>query len=93
MGIDELKEGDLIRFVSEPTEWSKDGYLISECTRKLWQRLIDRKRPVKIYLDGGGMPWVKVKAIEGTMFGDRIVTHHHLAIIENGGWVKVKRRK
>jgi hypothetical protein len=84
----DLRVGDRIRLVAEPSEWQQPGYRLPPCTRRLWQLLVTRRRPLRIYeVDEWGLPWVycRVRGRGGW-------EHHHLAIVE-GGWVRVRPRR
>ena len=55
----DLRVGDRIRLVAFPTEWDQPGYRAPRSTRKVYRRLIERRRPLRVYqVDEWGMPWV-----------------------------------
>jgi hypothetical protein len=85
----ELRVGDRIRLVAEPPEWQRPGYHLPPCTRRLWLRLIARRRPLRVCeVDEWGVPWVQCRfRLPGGGW-----EHQHLAIFE-GGWVRVKSRR
>ena len=85
----ELVVGDRIRLVADPPEWQHPSHYVPLCTRKLWRRLVARRRSLRVCeVDQWGTPWVRCR-MRGR---DGRWEHHSLAIVE-GGWVRVKRRR
>jgi hypothetical protein len=80
----ELRVGDRIRPVTGPPEWGQPGYRLPPETAALWQLLVARRRPLRVYeVDEWGAPWVRcrVRRPDGGWDG------HYLAITHSG-WVK-----
>src|SRR3954467_7559892 len=83
-----LRIGDRIRFVRLPTEGEQPGYFVCSCTRRLYQRLIARRRSVRVYaVDRGGLPWIRCRfrLRKGGW------EHHYLAVNDDS-WVRVQPR-
>jgi hypothetical protein len=84
----DLKVNDRIRIILIPTEWSKPGYHVPPCTRKLYERLIQRKRSVRVYeIDEWGLPWIRCR------FRYRKGWMNHSLAVNDDSWVRVKHRK
>ena len=59
---EELRVGDRVRVVRLPSAWDNPGYQVFPCTRRLYRKLIERRRPLRVYeLDGWGLPWVRCR--------------------------------
>ena len=83
-----LKVGDRIRIVRLPSEIEKPGYVFPECTRRLYELLIKRGRPLRISeIDEWSIPWIWCR----TKDEDGSWTHHALAVNDDS-WVRVKPR-
>jgi len=90
MNATELNVGDRVRIVSIPGE-GIPGYILMPETRRVFKRLIARRRPVRIArIDEYGSPWYDCR------FRNRKgrVEYHSLSIMENEtNWVPVKSRQ
>jgi hypothetical protein len=86
-----LRVGDRIRFVSIPAEFLRPGYRVHRDTLRVYQRLIDRRRPVRVAsLEAWGKwpaPWIRCqfRRKDGSI-------EYHWLMINHDGWVRVKRR-
>jgi hypothetical protein len=84
----ELRIGDRIRLVAMPNEFAQAGYFLHPSTRRVYERLIARNRPVRVYrIDDWGLPWIECKFRER----DGRWACHSLAF-NHDGWVRVLRR-
>ena len=84
----ELRVGDLIRIVRLPTGVDTPGYTFHPCTRRLYKRLIARRRPLRVCrIDQWGAPWVRCRF----RCKDGLWEHHSLAVNDDS-WIRVKRR-
>ena len=83
-----LRVGDRIRFVHMPSEFLRPGYVVHRDTRRVFQRLIERRRSVRICrLDEFKMPWIHCQF----RLKDGRIEYHWL-LINHDGWVRVKSR-
>ena len=86
-----LRVGDRIRFVSMPTDISQPGYVVHRDTLRVFQRLIERRRPVRVaFLDqwgDGKAPWIRCRFRRK----DGRIEYHSL-MIDHDGWVRVRAR-
>ena len=83
-----LRIGDRIRLVHMPTDFSRPGYSVHRDTRRVYQRIIDRQRSVRIcQLDEFGMPWIhcRFRRKDGRI-------EYHWLLINHDGWVRVRKR-
>lgn len=54
-----LRVGDLVRIVRVPPTWDTPGYVVPGCTRRLFLRLIERRRALRVAeIDERGQAWV-----------------------------------
>jgi hypothetical protein len=84
----ELKVGDRIRIVRMPSGVDAPGYTFHPDTRRLYQRLIDRRRSVRVYkIDEWGLPWIRCEF----KMADGRREYHSLAVNDDS-WVRVQRR-
>jgi hypothetical protein len=84
----ELSVGDRIRIVRLHSEWTKANYYVPPRTRRLYERLIARRRSVRVcQVDEWGLPWIHFKFREG----NGAWVQHYLAVNDDS-WVRVKRR-
>ncbi|MEX0611234.1 MAG: hypothetical protein WD738_08875 [Pirellulales bacterium] len=83
-----LRVGDRIRIVRMPSEFDKPGYCVPPMTRRLYKKLIARRRPVRVYeIDEYGRPWI------GCQFRDRNGNwEYHALCVDDDSWVRVKKR-
>gem|GEM_PF-5494481 len=90
-----LHHGDILRSVIGFV-WCKCqvnlvnlGYTLHRETRSVYQRLIDRKRSVRIYkIDESGLPWIQCRwqLKNGTW-------QYHSLAVNHDGWIRVVRNK
>jgi hypothetical protein len=84
----QLRVGDFIRLVAFPGEFIQPGYHLTPCTRRVYERLMTRRRPVRVdRVDDQGLPWIRCHLRDE----DGRWEYHHLAF-NHGGWVRVRRR-
>ncbi|MFO0798315.1 MAG: hypothetical protein U0804_12630 [Gemmataceae bacterium] len=83
----ELRVGDRIRVVRLPSGWGRPGYHVPTCTRRLFRRLIERGRPLRVYeVDEDGLPWVRCR------FRLAKGWEHHFLAVNDDSWVRVLSR-
>jgi hypothetical protein len=83
-----LRVNDRIRFVHMPTEFSRPGYFVHRDTRRVYRRLIERGRSVRVFMiDEWKLPWIRCQF----RLEDGRIEYHWLAI-NHDGWVRVQRR-
>lgn len=83
-----LRVGDRIRIVRLPWDANAPGQTFFPETRKLYEKLIARGRPLRVFkIDEHGLPWVacRFRRRNGSW------EYHWLAIDEDS-WVRVKSR-
>src|SRR5665213_2831494 len=57
-----LRVNDLIRVIGIPKDWDKPNHPIDPSTRDLFERLITRRRPLRICeIDERGIPWIQCR--------------------------------
>src|SRR5437660_3280918 len=57
-----LRVGDRIRLVRLPSEFNQPGYYLHRETRQVYKRLIERRRPLRVYkIDEWGLPWIRCR--------------------------------
>jgi hypothetical protein len=84
----DLRVGDRIRLVAMPGDFARAGYLLFPCTRRVYERLIARRRPVRVCsIDSMGLPWIHCRLRKK----DGRCEFHWLAF-NHDGWVRVRRR-
>jgi hypothetical protein len=84
----DLRVGERIRLVEMPCDFLHSGYLLSPCTRRVYERLIARRRPIRVFkIDELGLPWVRCNFREG---GGR--WGYHSLAFNHDGWVRVQPR-
>jgi hypothetical protein len=84
-----LRVNDRIRFVHMPTEFSQPGYCVHRDTLRVYRRLIDRGRSVRVFMiDEWALPWVQFRFRRK----DGRIEYHSLAI-NHDGWVRVRTRR
>jgi hypothetical protein len=70
-----------------PTEFARPGYFVHRDTLRVYRRLIERRRAVRVaYLDDWKLPWIRCQ-----LRGNGNIVYHELAI-NHDGWVLVKSR-
>jgi hypothetical protein len=85
----DLRVGDRIRIIRLPTEWNQRGYRVPPCTRRLYTRLIQRRRPVRVYkIDDWGLPWIACRFRRKNGSWD-----HHFLAVNDDSWVMVRNRQ
>jgi hypothetical protein len=58
----DLRVGDRVRIVRLPSEVDARGYVFHRDTRDLYQRLIARRRPSRVFeIDQLGLPWIRCR--------------------------------
>jgi hypothetical protein len=84
-----LRIGDLVRIVRIPSGVDEHGYVFHKDTHRLYEKLIERRRPVRVYeIDEWGGPWISCR------FRDkRGCWEYHSLCIDDDSWVRVKHRK
>jgi hypothetical protein len=82
----DLRVGDRIRIVRLPSEWNLPGYHVPPCTKRLYQRLIARRRSVRISeIDELGLPWIRCQ------FRSRSGGwEYHFLAVNDDSWVRIK---
>ena len=84
-----LRVGDLVRFVRMPSGVNAPGYTFHASTRRLYKRLIARRRRARVFrVDAWGLPWIRARFKRK----DGRWEHHSLAINDDS-WVRVRRRR
>lgn len=84
----QLRIGDQIRIVRMPSDFSKPGYYVHRETRRLYKRLIERRRPVRVCeIDEWGTPWISCRF---RMKNGR--WEHHFLAVDDDSWERVKHR-
>jgi hypothetical protein len=84
----QLKVGDRVRIVRMPSGVDEPGYRFPAETRRLYERLIERGYPQRIYeIDEWGLPWIdcRFRLADGQW-------EHHLLAVNDDSWVLVKPR-
>ena len=85
----QLRVGERIRIVHMPSDFARPGYFVHRSTRRIYRRLIDRRRSVRIHrIDEYNMPWIHCQCRRK----DGRIEYHYL-LINHDGWVRVKPRK
>jgi len=84
----DLRIGDRIRLVAMPSEFAQPGYRLHPGTRRAYERLIARGRPLRVSrIDESGLPWIDCRFRER----DGRWGYHSLAF-NHDGWVRVRGR-
>ena len=83
-----LRVGDVVRIVKMPSGVDAPGYTFHADTRRLYKRLIARRRPVRVCQIWGGMPWIHCRFRRN----DGRWEYHSLAIADDS-WVRVRKRR
>jgi hypothetical protein len=79
-----LKVGDKVRLAEMPPEFLVEGYYLHRDTKRLYKRLVARRRHLRIaWIDEFGFPWAQCRA-------DKV---WHAIALNHGGLIKVKKRK
>jgi hypothetical protein len=84
----ELRVGDRIRVVRMPSGVDAPGYIFHRDTRRLYKRLIERRRSLRICrIDDWGLPWIRCqfKRKDGRW-------EYHSLAVNDDSWVLVQRR-
>ena len=84
----DLQIGDRIRIVRLPNYADLPGTTFWPETRRLYEELIARRRPLRVYrIDELGLPWIRCRVRQA----DGSWEHHYLAVNDDS-WVRVKSR-
>jgi hypothetical protein len=84
----ELRVGDRIRIVRMPTGVDAPGYTSHRDTRRLYQRLIARRRSSRVFeIDDWGLPWIRCRFCR-----KHGIWEYHSLAINDDSWVRVKPR-
>jgi hypothetical protein len=87
-----LRVGDRIRIVRFPSDWEKPNWHVGPSTRALYQKLIERKRSVRISrIDESGCPWIEGRYDKREQKRNGGWTHWSLGM-DDDSWVRVRRR-
>jgi hypothetical protein len=84
-----LRVGDQIRIVRMPAAFALPGYHVPPETRWVFRKLIERKRPLRVYqIDVRGFAWVhcRFRRPNGTLRYDSLA-------VDPDAWEKVKKRR
>jgi len=85
----DLRVGDRIRIVRLPSQWNEPGCRVPPCTRRLYQRLIARRWPVRVHgIDESGLPWIHCR-----FRGKSGRWEYHYLAVNDDSWARVKKRK
>ena len=81
-----LRVGDRVRIVRLPPAWDNPQYHVPAPTRRLFRKLMDRGRPLRVReVDERGEAWVWCR-----FRGKNGRIEHHGITIDDGCWVRVK---
>lgn len=81
----ELRVGDRVRLVRMPTGVDAPGYVFHPETRRLYQRLIDRRRSSRVFeVDEWGLPWIRCR-----FRGEDGSWEYHSLAINDESWERV----
>jgi hypothetical protein len=83
-----LKVGDSVRLVEVPPEFLQPGYYVHPETMRLYKKLIERRRPLRIRLVDKFGPWIHCKTRH-----KRYGWQYHSLLLNHDGLVRVKHRK
>ncbi len=82
-----LKVGDRIRLTEMPPEFLREGCYLHPDTKRVYKKLVARKRPLRIYKVRDGGPWIhcRFRRKNGRL-------EYHWLLFNHGGIVRVSRR-
>lgn len=84
----DLRVGDSVRRVAMPGEFAAPGFQLFPCTRRVYERLIARRRPVRVCeIDGWGLPWIHCRFRKKSGKWE-----YHWLAFNHDGWVRVRVR-
>jgi hypothetical protein len=83
----QLRVGDRIRIVRLPSGVDTPGYRFHRDTRRLYNRLIARRRSLRICEIAWGLPWIECRFKRKAGRWE----YHYLAVNDDS-WVRVKTR-
>jgi hypothetical protein len=84
----DLRVGDRVRIVRMPSDADAPGITFHAETRRLYKRLIARRRSVRVFeIDEWGLPWIRCRF----RLKDGRWEYHWLAINDDS-WIRVKCR-
>jgi hypothetical protein len=84
----DLCVGDRIRLVAMPSDFAQPGYYLHPSTRRVYARLIARRRSVRVFrIDEWGLPWIRCnfRRKDGRW-------EYHTLAFNHDGWVWVRHR-
>jgi hypothetical protein len=83
-----LRVNDRIRIVRMPSGVDAPGYQFPAQTRRLYKKLIARRRSLRVYeVDKNGYPWIQCRfRLKNGLW------EYHGLMINDDSWVRVKRR-
>jgi len=83
-----LRVGDTVRIVRMPSGVDVPGYTFHADTRRLYKRLIARRRPVRVYkVDERSLPWIRCQFRRKNGRWE-----YHWLAINDDSWVRVRKR-
>ncbi len=84
-----LRVGDMVRIVRMPSGVDAPGYTFHRDTRRLYKRLIERRRSLRVFrITEDGLPWIHCRF---RMKNGR--WEYHWLAINDDSWLRVKHRK
>jgi len=84
----DLRVGDRIRIVRMPSDADTPGYSFFPETRRLYQKLIARRRSVRVFrIDEYGLPWIQCRFRRKNGSWE-----HHTLAVNDDSWVRVRSR-
>jgi hypothetical protein len=83
-----LRIGDLIRIVRMPSGVDEPGYTFHPDTRRLYKKLIARRRAVRVFrITEDKLPWIHCRFQR-----ENGAWEYHWLAVNDDSWVRVKRR-
>ncbi|MBN2577364.1 MAG: hypothetical protein JXB10_00040 [Pirellulales bacterium] len=71
-----------------PSEFDRPDYYLPRETRRIYQRLLERRRPLRVQqIDDDGIPWIHCRF----QSKNGVWEYHYLAF-NHDGWVRIKHR-
>ncbi len=83
----ELKVGDRIRLIEMPPEFLQKGRSLHPDTKRVYERLIDRRQSLRVCEVRDGGPWIhcRFRRKNGRL-------ERHWLLFNHGGVIRVKQR-